>query len=106
VSAIRKLFVFVGRFGFFRRNIIVFKHVGGKGGRGGGKSSSGSAGWAHFWQVEPERFREFWTPYIDCARFQELDCKLREEIALAVSQATGKRLTHAELTGKTEQRPF
>ena len=29
-----------------------------------------------------------------------------DRFALAVSQATGKRLTHAELTGKTEQRPF
>ena len=31
----RKLFVSLGAFGFFRRNVIVFKSVGGKGGRGG-----------------------------------------------------------------------
>lgn len=29
-----------------------------------------------------------------------------DRFMLAVSQATGKRLTHADLTGKTEQRPF
>jgi hypothetical protein len=29
-----------------------------------------------------------------------------DRFALAVSQATGKRLTHAKLTGKTEQIPF
>jgi hypothetical protein len=29
-----------------------------------------------------------------------------DRFALAVSRAAGKRLTHAELTGKTEQRPF
>jgi transposase-like protein len=29
-----------------------------------------------------------------------------DRFALAVSQGTGKRLTLAELTGKTEQRPF
>jgi hypothetical protein len=31
----RKLFVSVGRLAFFRRNVIVFMRVGGKGGRGG-----------------------------------------------------------------------
>jgi dsDNA-binding SOS-regulon protein len=29
-----------------------------------------------------------------------------DRFMLSVSQATGKRLTHAELIGKTEQRPF
>jgi hypothetical protein len=70
------LFVLEGVFGFFRRNFIVFKSVGGKGGRGG------------VYQRILRALAVFVVGAIcgavevielDYLPFHEIDCKLRED---------------------------
>ena len=63
----RKLFVSLGAFGFFQRNVIVFKSVGGKGGRGGVN---------HRILVELRDRR-----LSDCARFKRNRLQILEKIA-------------------------